>query len=276
MSDPSLRPADELPDPDELGSTGRRERLGSVLVAAGVLTVEELAEALLLQGPNGSGKSTLLRVLAGLLAPAEGTITWDGTDVVRDREAHRARLCYLGHQDALKAILADVHLGRLVDPAEIARLIGHCVENEAINATTLGRVAQQTVEEHNTVGAFLQEELAWQDRLFLTVGVRMDDNSAFGKNFDRVYYPKASLSWIASDESYVNIPFMTTLKLRAAYGESGQAPLPYAADALEPHRFDALDPQAKIPEYKACAVRVTPARREELPDAEAVQLRGRY
>jgi hypothetical protein len=99
----------------------------------------------------------------------------------------------------------------------------------AINATTLGRVAQQTVEEHNTVGAFLQEELAWQDRLFLTVGVRMDDNSAFGKNFDRVYYPKASLSWIASDESYVNIPFMTTLKLRAAYGESGQAPLPYAA-----------------------------------------------
>lgn len=41
------------------------------------------------------------------------------------------------NQDALKAILADVHLGRLVDPDEIASLIGHCVENEAINATTL-------------------------------------------------------------------------------------------------------------------------------------------
>ena len=41
------------------------------------------------------------------------------------------------NQDALKAILADVHLGRLVEPTEIARLIGHCVENEAINATTL-------------------------------------------------------------------------------------------------------------------------------------------
>ena len=99
----------------------------------------------------------------------------------------------------------------------------------AINATTFNRIAEQTVVENNTVGAFLQEELAWQDRLFLTLGVRMDDNSAFGKNFDRVYYPKASLSWIASDESYVRIPFMTTLKLRAAYGESGQAPTPYAA-----------------------------------------------
>jgi 3-oxoacyl-[acyl-carrier protein] reductase len=41
------------------------------------------------------------------------------------------------NQDALKAILADVHLGRLVEPDEIAKLIGHCVENEAINATTL-------------------------------------------------------------------------------------------------------------------------------------------
>ena len=41
------------------------------------------------------------------------------------------------NQDALKAILADVHLGRLVKPDEVARLIGHCVENEAINATTI-------------------------------------------------------------------------------------------------------------------------------------------
>ena len=41
------------------------------------------------------------------------------------------------NQDALQAILADVHLGRLVEPEEIARLIGHAVGNEAINATTL-------------------------------------------------------------------------------------------------------------------------------------------
>jgi len=41
------------------------------------------------------------------------------------------------NQDALKAIVADVHIGRLVEPNEIARLIGHVVENEAINATTL-------------------------------------------------------------------------------------------------------------------------------------------
>ena len=41
------------------------------------------------------------------------------------------------NQEALKAILADVHLGRLVEPDEIAAMIGHCVENGELNATTI-------------------------------------------------------------------------------------------------------------------------------------------
>jgi len=75
---------------------------GERRIAEGIRARVAGGAALLLQGPNGSGKSTLLRVLAGLLPPAEGTITWDGADVTRDREAYRARLCYLGYQDALK------------------------------------------------------------------------------------------------------------------------------------------------------------------------------
>jgi heme exporter protein A len=78
---------------------------GERRIASGINARVAAGEALLLQGPNGSGKSTLLRVLAGLLPPAEGAIKWDGAEVTRDREAHRARLCYLGHQDALKASL---------------------------------------------------------------------------------------------------------------------------------------------------------------------------
>jgi 3-oxoacyl-[acyl-carrier protein] reductase len=41
------------------------------------------------------------------------------------------------NQEALKAILADVHIGRLIDPDEIADMIGHCVVNGALNATTI-------------------------------------------------------------------------------------------------------------------------------------------
>ena len=41
------------------------------------------------------------------------------------------------NQEALKAILQDVHLGRLVHPEEIADMIGYCVKNAALNATTI-------------------------------------------------------------------------------------------------------------------------------------------
>lgn len=41
------------------------------------------------------------------------------------------------NQEALKSILADVHIGRLIAPEEIAAMIGHCVENGALNATTI-------------------------------------------------------------------------------------------------------------------------------------------
>jgi TonB-linked SusC/RagA family outer membrane protein len=76
-----------------------------------------------------------------------------------------------------------------------------------------------------TVGVYAQQQFGWNDRLFLTAGIRADDNSNFGENFDLVYYPKLSGSWVISEEPFWNVPWVTGLKLRAAYGETGQQPL---------------------------------------------------
>ena len=50
----------------------------------------------------------------------------------------------------------------------------------------------------------------------------------------------------------------------------------YGATAANLLTNDALDPQARIPEFKACAVQVFPAREEELPNPEVEVTRGRY
>jgi len=48
-----------------------------------------------LLGPNGAGKSTLMRMLATVTHPSAGTITLDGTDVVKNPDPLRKTLGYL-------------------------------------------------------------------------------------------------------------------------------------------------------------------------------------
>ncbi|HWI62603.1 MAG TPA: ABC transporter ATP-binding protein [Symbiobacteriaceae bacterium] len=48
-----------------------------------------------LVGPNGAGKSTLMRMLATITRPTEGSITWNGADIVQSPDGLRAVLGYL-------------------------------------------------------------------------------------------------------------------------------------------------------------------------------------
>jgi TonB-dependent SusC/RagA subfamily outer membrane receptor len=76
-----------------------------------------------------------------------------------------------------------------------------------------------------TLGVFVEEAVALRDRLFLTGAVRTDQNSAFGTNFQRVYYPKASLSWVVSDERFFpRISWLNQLRVRSSWGASGVQP----------------------------------------------------
>jgi TonB-linked SusC/RagA family outer membrane protein len=78
-----------------------------------------------------------------------------------------------------------------------------------------------------TLGLYVQQDAAVRDRLFLEAAIRTDQNSAFGTNFQRVYYPKASASWIISDESFMPRPsWLNQLRLRTAIGASGVQPGP--------------------------------------------------
>jgi heme exporter protein A len=78
---------------------------GERLVFAGLSFTVGVGDALVLRGPNGSGKSSLLRLMAGLAQPVEGVLRRAGWPVHEDPAAHRAKLRYLGHRNALKPAL---------------------------------------------------------------------------------------------------------------------------------------------------------------------------
>ena len=76
-----------------------------------------------------------------------------------------------------------------------------------------------------TLGYYLQEQATLRDRLFVTVAVRTDQNSAFGAKSTSITYPKASLSWIASDEPFFpQYSWLNQFRIRSAYGASGIQP----------------------------------------------------
>ena len=81
---------------------------------------------------------------------------------------------------------------------------------------------------NRSLGVFVQEQIGWNDRLFVTAAVRFDDNSAFGSDFDAQTYPKFSGTWVASEEAFWNVDFVNSFRLRGAWGRAGRQPDTFA------------------------------------------------
>jgi len=119
----------------------------------------------------------------------------------------------------------------------------------AVTATTTGRLNGEDLVEERSLGFFVQQQVGWDDRRFLTIGLRSDDHSAFGTNFDRVYYPKVSASWVISEEPFWSVRSIDALRLRAAYGQSGLQPATFAALRTYTPVTGPLDSAAVTPQF---------------------------
>ena len=91
----------------------------------------------------------------------------------------------------------------------------------SFSIVTLGTASQPRVV---NAGMFLQEMIGWNDRLFVTGGLRVDGNSAFGSAFGLQTYPKLSAAYVMSEEKWWPAKYVSTFKFRTAVGESGKAP----------------------------------------------------
>jgi heme exporter protein A len=68
-------------------------------------------EVLSVEGPNGAGKTSLLRIVAGFVAPAQGSVAvLTGVGPIEDAEERGKHIGWLGHNDAAKSQLTPAEL----------------------------------------------------------------------------------------------------------------------------------------------------------------------
>ncbi len=100
-----------------LRADGVVRRIGGRVVLDGVTLAPHPGETVGLLGPNGSGKSTLLRLLAGVLGPTAGRVTFDGDPLPRvGRRAVARRVAVVqqeSHTQTEMSVRDVVGLGRI-------------------------------------------------------------------------------------------------------------------------------------------------------------------
>ena len=123
-------------------------RSGRVVLDAGDLDIGPGVTSLV--GPNGSGKTTLLHAIAGLLAPAAGTLRVLGSDpqLVRDRIAYVLQAQHAPPHLPV-TVREIVALGRAAERGAFRRLrrIDHELVEDAIDVVGLGPLANRHLGE---------------------------------------------------------------------------------------------------------------------------------
>jgi TonB-linked SusC/RagA family outer membrane protein len=101
--------------------------------------------------------------------------------------------------------------------------------NSVNNAST--RTGGQSFSETKALGYLGELQLSHQDKRFLQLGARLDQNSSFGEGAPTFFLPRVGVSWVLSEEEFlapILRPF-SQFRVRAAYGTTGRAPTPGAS-----------------------------------------------
>lgn len=96
-------------------------------------------------------------------------------------------------------------------------------------------VGEDFISTLTNYGIYGQENIGFKNRYFLEFGLRADGNSAFGEDIGLQYFPKVGVSYDVSSEEYFQVipaSVVSSLKLRANYGEAGNFPPPFSQDRL--------------------------------------------
>jgi TonB-linked SusC/RagA family outer membrane protein len=160
----------------------------------------------LVPGTITGSRSSNYRQIFQYTADFGATGTFDITNAVRSKTA-------IGVQ-----YLRDYFTGTNTSGSDI-------VTGSKSQASAAITSANEVTVESRTLGYYIEQTFSWNDNIFVTGAVRLDDNSSFGKNYDAALYPKFSLSWLMSEENWFPTwDWMEEFRIRGAWGKSGLQP----------------------------------------------------
>ncbi len=146
------------------------------------------------------------------------------------RGIERHTLDYLGNfqHDLSEKLVSNLSFGfQLVETREeqvFATGEGLTVNsNDVVSGASLKSGGQDWTLQRS-VGFIGQWQVVLNNRLTGQVGLRYDNASSFGQNTHWVVLPKFGVSWVASDEPFWHVGPVNTLRLRAAWGQTGRIP----------------------------------------------------
>lgn len=136
---------------------------------------------------------------------------------------------YLGQYSfhLTKSIASDFSFGgqALKESERFNIAVGNTFAGPGVSAVSSAAVTTggEAYAEKATIGYLAQDRLSFGQKLYATVGLRVDGNSAFGDNYGFKRYPKADVSWVLSEYGFLP-SWVSSLKLRSAIGQAGKAP----------------------------------------------------
>lgn len=182
----------------------------------------------------------------------QGTIGYDGSDM-REDQTEPYGFSYGGDEDGTRAIFGRQNEQQNYDfnarysyqifsDLDITSIVGTQIFNRTNstitintenfptqNITNIGAGEEilstdETSFHTRSAGIFTSHQFNYQDTYLMTLGGRQDFTSSVGVESPNIFYPKASAA-VRIDQFDDFLPMgINFLKLRAAYGESGQLP----------------------------------------------------
>lgn len=109
---------------------------------------------------------------------------------------------------------------------ESTNMVNGFWDDKASTDSSIERSFVNAPNSYSFLSYFGRVNYNFKQRYFVELVLRNDWSTKFGSNYRYGFFPAISGTWVISEEKFFRLPKVSLLKVRAAYGKSGNANIP--------------------------------------------------